>query len=95
MSAERLTFKVTVPHAAACRGFGWFFPAGWRGIGPTERRDRAGRLAGKRRGHYLPDWFVLACNDAHCNGRAVVPVSLVIDHADAADPSVRRHEAAS
>lgn len=85
--SERVTFKVIVPHADDCQRYGWFFPNGWRGIGPIEKRDRAGRAAGKRRG-YFADWFVLACNSPGCPGRATIPVSFITNHADDSDPSV-------
>lgn len=80
------TFRITVPHSKSCRHPEWFFPNGWRGTGPTEQRDRDGRLRGVRSGNF-PDWFVLACNDIRCEGRAVVPVSYITDHADALDPA--------
>jgi hypothetical protein len=81
------TFKITVPHTEGLDHHDWFFPNGWRGVGPVERRDRAGRAPGKRVG-YFPEWFVLMCNMPDCAGRAVVPVSLITDHANASDPAV-------
>jgi hypothetical protein len=84
------TFKITTPHSDGCMHCGWFFPNGWRGVGPLEKRDRAGRRAGKREG-FLPDWFVLMCNSPGCNGRAAVPVRLVTDFAESLDPSIDFH----
>lgn len=89
MMREQTDFKITVPHSPDYHRIGWFFPNGWRGIGPTERRDRAGKRAGKRDG-YFPEWFVLACNSPRCGGRALVPVSVLTDHADQRDPDVHR-----
>jgi len=89
-SAEKdagLTFKVTVPHDPNEDWHQWYFPNGQRGIGPIEKRDKAGRAKGKRDGFY-PDWFVLACNNTGCSAEAVVPVRLVLDHADLSDPCV-------
>lgn len=80
------TFRITVPHSEGCPRFGgWFFANGWRGIGPTEQRDRGGRLPGTRQGR-LPEWFVLTCKDPYCEGRAVVPASLIEEHARTLDP---------
>lgn len=81
---QGLTFKITVPHNPDESFHRWWFPNGWRGVGPTERRDRGGRLAGKRDGHF-PEWFVLGCNNTKCPGRAVVPVSVLTNYADAQD----------
>ena len=86
MSRE-VTFKITVPHAAELDFHQWYYPGGWRGIGPTEQRDRAGRRSEKRDLH-LPPWFVLACNNTECPGRAVVPVSMLTDYADSQDRAV-------
>lgn len=97
----RPDFIITVPHAETrSLHHEWFFPNGWRGIGPVERRDRAGKAAGERKG-YFPEWFVLMCNDPDCPGRAAVPVAVLTDHADERDPAVIRrftpaqHEAQS
>jgi hypothetical protein len=87
--SEYVTFKVTVPHTTGLRYHEWFFPNGWRGIGPVEQRDRAGHRKGKRVGYYA-DWFVLACNNIDCAGRAVVPVRFLTDHADANDAEATR-----
>jgi hypothetical protein len=87
MTSERACFRVTTPHNGATDWHEWFFPNGWRDIGPTEQRDRAGRARGKRDG-YMQKWFVLACNNTDCEARAVVPVSMVTDFADRLDPSV-------
>jgi hypothetical protein len=89
MRPLEIDFKITVPHApTASDRHDWFFPNGWRGVGPVEQRDRGGKLRGKRTG-YLPDWFVLMCNNPDCPGRAVVPVQVLTDHADLRDPEVR------
>lgn len=80
-----LTFKVTVPHNPKMDRHEWFFPNGFLGVGPIEQRDRAGRARGKR-GGYFPDWFALMCNYPGCDGRAVVPVSFLTDHANSQDP---------
>lgn len=87
MNAE-VRFKLLVPHNDETNWHHWFFPNGWRGIGPIERRDRAGRAKGRREG-YFPEWFVLACNNIDCPARAVVPVKVLTDHADAQDPNSR------
>lgn len=84
-----ITFKIIAPHDRGERWHQWYFPNGWRGIGPTERRDEGGRLPGKRDGLF-PEWFVLACNNPGCEARAVVPVKVLTDHADAQDPDVTR-----
>ena len=84
MSREQTAFKITVPHKVDDWRHDWYFPNGWRGIGPVEKRDRAARRVGKRSG-YFPDWFVLACNNPNCPGRAVVPVWVVTDFADRMD----------
>jgi hypothetical protein len=83
---RRPDFKITVPHSDH-DWHQWFFPNGWSGVGPVEDRDRAGRARGKREG-FFPSWFVLMCNNPDCPGRAVVPVSMLIDHADECDPQV-------
>ena len=85
MMRATTTFRITVPHDGTAGFHMWFFPNGWRGLGPVERRDRRGYRQGKRRGYYS-EWFVLACNNSACPGQAVVPVSFVIEHADALDP---------
>lgn len=82
-----LTFKITVPHNPAEDWHQWWFPNGWRGVGPTEQRDKGGRRRGKREG-YFPKWFVLGCNNTECDARAVVPVLVLLDFADAQDPAV-------
>lgn len=82
----QVTFLVTVPHAETKMSrHDWFFPNGWRGVGPIEHRDKGGRRQGQREGYY-PPWFVLMCNNPDCPGRAVVPVSVLTDYADAHDP---------
>jgi hypothetical protein len=82
-------FRITVPHEFKAAGnfHMWFFPNGWRGIGPTVRCDIRGYRQGLRKGYY-PEWFVLACNNSDCPAQAVVPVRLIIDHADKLDPDV-------
>jgi hypothetical protein len=80
-------FKITTPHTPGLDFHQWYFPNGWLGIDPTERRDKGGKLPGKRDG-YFPEWFVLGCNNTPCEGRAVVPVELILTHADASDPEV-------
>jgi hypothetical protein len=86
--SKRIDFKITVPHDESQDWHQWWFPInGFRGDGPTEQRDRAGRARGKRDG-WLPEWFVLACNNPQCDARAVVPVSVVSDLADERDPFV-------
>ena len=85
---DRITFRITVPHNPNTDWHQWWFPNGWRGVGPTEQRDRGGRARGKRE-CYLPEWFVLACNNTECDARAVVPVDLVLRHADTLDAMVQ------
>jgi len=85
------TFKITVPHDERAGFHHWFFPNGWRGVGPVERRDNGGKRQGARTGHFS-EWFVLMCNNTECPGRAVVPVSLITDHADRLDPMARARE---
>lgn len=80
-------FRITVPHTKGLDYHAWYFPGGWRGEGPTERRDAAGRAQGKRDG-FFPEWFVLMCNNSECAGRAAIPVRVVLDIADAEDPIV-------
>lgn len=92
MVTADVTFKVTVQHSPEAQWHEWFFPNGWRGIGPVERRDRRGSRQGERDGYYR-EWLVLACNNAECEGRAVVPISFLLDHADAMDPTVKRMNA--
>lgn len=89
LSAEidALTFKVIEPHNDSPYRHGWMWPNGWRGIGPVENRDKRGYAQGERVGYY-PPWFVLACNNIDCPGRAVVPVQVLTDHADAHDTRV-------
>lgn len=84
-----VTFKITTPHNTGSRfkRHGWFFPNGWRDVGPVENRDRAGRLQGQRPGSF-PAWFVLMCINRDCAGRAVVPVKVLTDFADQADEFV-------
>lgn len=85
MSAP-VTFKITVPHDPDAGFHHWcWIPNGWREEPAFQRRDRAGNLQGRRSG-YFPQWFVLICNNTECPGRAVVPVSVVTDLADRADP---------
>lgn len=67
---EKVDFKITKPHGPECRGIGWYFPNGHRGINAIEQRDRGGKRRGLRDG-YLPDWFVLACNDPTCPAEQV------------------------
>lgn len=82
-----VTFKITVPHSPDAEWHEWFFPNGWRGIGPIERRDRNGASRGSRDG-FFQEWLVLACNNAECDGRAVVPMSFLLNHADSMDLAV-------
>ena len=82
-------FKITTPHTPGLDYHYWWFPNGWRGVGPIERRDTAGRAQGNRRG-YFGEWFVLGCNNTDCAGRAVVPVAMMLDLADGLDPEVTR-----
>lgn len=82
--SDHPTFRITVPHNPATDWHQWWFPNGSRGVGPTERRDLAGRAQGKREGYY-PEWLVLGCNNTECDARAVVPVAFVLSHADALD----------
>ena len=84
-----VTFRITTPHTPGTNWHAWYFPNGYRGVPPTERRDRAGRRAGKRDA-YFPEWLVLQCNNSECAGRAVVPVAFVLDHADSQDPEATR-----
>ena len=83
------TFRITTPHTPGLDYHDWMLPMGWRGIGPTERRDATGRAQGKRSGYY-PEWFVLMCNNGDCAGRAAIPATLVTGHANASDPEVAR-----
>jgi hypothetical protein len=84
-----LDFKITVPHNEAEDWHQWYFPGQYYPEQATENRDKAGRAEGKRQG-YFPPWFILACNNTKCPGRAAVPVSLVTDHADSRDGWVSR-----
>lgn len=83
---DGVAFRVTVPHNPDADWHQWYFPNGWRGVGPTEARDAAGRAQGKRQG-YFPPWFVLACNNTECEARAVVPVRFLTHFADATEQS--------
>lgn len=83
-----VTFRITVPHDKGVGFHMWMFPCGYKGVGPTERRDRRGYRQGKRSGYY-PPWLVLMCNNTDCPAQAVVPVRFVIDHADDNDDMVR------
>lgn len=90
MMGTDVTFRITVPHNTKLLRpdfHMWFFPNGWRDIGPVVRCDRRGYRQGIRKG-YFPEWFVLACNNTECPGQAIVPVRLVIEHADGLDPAV-------
>lgn len=82
-----MDFKIITPHDPEVEWHGWFFPNGWRGIGPVAAFDRAGRAAGSRKGIF-PDWFVLMCNNPGCPGRAIVPVSTITDLANDRDEAV-------
>lgn len=80
-----ITFKIITPHSNTTDYHHWWWPNGYQGVGPTERRDRAGRRPGKRTGCF-PEWFVLGCNNTACPARALVPVSVLTDLADRMDP---------
>ena len=86
-----MDFKIITPHTPNLRWdyHHWFFPNGYRGVPATEMRDKAGKRPGRRAG-YFPEWFVLECNNTECEGRAVVPVEFVLQHADASDPDSTR-----
>ena len=89
MTATEVAFKITTPHTPGEPWHEWYFPNVGSGEYATERRDRAGRLAGKRDA-YFPEWLVLECNNRKCAGQAVVPVAFVTDFANKQDPEVTR-----